>query len=145
MSANAGTLAHAAWKPRVNPWLIAFVVSLAAFMEVLDTSIANVALPHIAGNLGASSDESTWVLTSYLVSNAIVLPITGWLVSVMGRKRFFLICICLFTMSSLFCGIAPSLPILLLSRVIQGAGGGDRKSTRLNSSHQCLSRMPSSA
>src|ERR1700689_1473605 len=93
-------------------------------MEVLDTSIANVALPHIAGNLGASSDESTWVLTSYLVSNAIVLPITGWLVSVMGRKRFFLICISLFTVSSLFCGIAPSLPILLLSRVIQGAGGG---------------------
>jgi DHA2 family multidrug resistance protein len=116
--------ADAAWKPRVNPWLIAFVVSLAAFMEVLDTSIANVALPHIAGNLGASSDESTWVLTSYLVSNAIVLPITGWLVSVMGRKRFFLICISLFTVSSLFCGIAPSLPILLLSRVIQGAGGG---------------------
>ena len=116
--------ANAAWKPRVNPWLIAFVVSLAAFMEVLDTSIANVALPHIAGNLGASSDESTWVLTSYLVSNAIVLPITGWLVSVIGRKRFFLICISLFTVSSLFCGIAPSLPILLLSRVIQGAGGG---------------------
>jgi DHA2 family multidrug resistance protein len=124
VSANAGALAHAVWKPRVNPWLIAFVVSLAAFMEVLDTSIANVALPHIAGNLGASSDESTWVLTSYLVSNAIVLPITGWLVSVMGRKRFFLICISLFTVSSLFCGIAPSLAILLLSRVIQGAGGG---------------------
>ena len=93
-------------------------------MEVLDTSIANVALPHIAGNLGASSDESTWVLTSYLVSNAIVLPISGWLVSLLGRKRFFLICIALFTASSLFCGIAPSLPILLLSRVIQGAGGG---------------------
>src|SRR6202051_4216767 len=109
---------------KVNPWLIAVVVSLAAFMEVLDTSIANVALPHIAGNLGASSDESTWVLTSYLVSNAIVLPITGWLVSLMGRKRFFLICISLFTVSSLFCGIAPSLAILLLSRVIQGAGGG---------------------
>ncbi|MCU1260471.1 MAG: drug resistance transporter, EmrB/QacA subfamily, partial [Bryobacterales bacterium] len=124
MSANAGTLAHVAWKPGVNPWLIAFVVSLAAFMEVLDTSIANVALPHIGGNLGASSDESTWVLTSYLVSNAIVLPITGWLVSVMGRKRFFLICISLFTVSSLFCGIAPSLAILLISRVIQGAGGG---------------------
>src|ERR1700687_2762362 len=116
--------AVSAWKPKANPWLIAFVVSLAAFMEVLDTSIANVALPHIAGNLGASSDESTWVLPSYLVSNAIVLPITGWLVSVMGRKRFFLICICLFTVSSLFCGIAPSLAILQLSRVIQGAGGG---------------------
>src|SRR6202041_86686 len=81
-------------------------------------------LPHIAGSMGASSDESTWVLTSYLVSNAIVLPITGWLVLVMGRKRFFLICISLFTVSSLFCGIAPSLGILLLSRVIQGAGGG---------------------
>ena len=100
------------------------MVSLAAFMEVLDTSIANVALPHIAGNMGASSDESTWVLTSYLVSNAIVLPITGWLVSLLGRRRFFLICISLFTVSSLFCGIAPTLGILLLSRVVQGAGGG---------------------
>ncbi|MGC2620634.1 MAG: DHA2 family efflux MFS transporter permease subunit [Acidobacteriaceae bacterium] len=113
-----------AWLPKANPWLIAFVVSLAAFMEVLDTSIANVALPHIAGNLGASSDESTWVLTSYLVSNAIVLPLTGWLVSLTGRKKFFLICIALFTVSSLFCGIAPTLPILLLARVIQGVGGG---------------------
>src|ERR1700723_2423991 len=112
------------WKPKANPWLIAFVVSLAAFMEVLDTSIANVALPHIAGSMGASSDESTWVLTSYLVSNAIILPITGWLVSLIGRKRFFLICISLFTVSSLFCGIAPTLGILLLSRVIQGVGGG---------------------
>ena len=118
------------WKPRYNPWLIAVVVAMAAFMEVLDTSIANVALPHIAGNLGASQDQSTWVLTSYLVSNAIVLPITGWLTSIMGRKRFFLICIVLFTLSSLLCGIAPSL---------------DRKSTRLNSSHYSSSRMPSSA
>src|ERR1700734_3102684 len=126
MSAAASTLTQAdhEWKPKANPWLIAFVVSLAAFMEVLDTSIANVALPHIAGNLGASSEESTWVLTSYLVSNAIVLPITGWLVSLMGRKRFFLICITLFTVSSLLCGIAPTLAILLISRVIQGAGGG---------------------
>jgi MFS transporter, DHA2 family, multidrug resistance protein len=113
-----------AWTPKANPWLIACVVSLAAFMEVLDTSIANVALPHIAGNLGASSDESTWVLTSYLVSNAIVLPITGWLVSLVGRKRFFLLCISLFTASSLLCGIAPTLPFLLLARVIQGIGGG---------------------
>ncbi|HEY1216050.1 MAG TPA: DHA2 family efflux MFS transporter permease subunit, partial [Bryobacteraceae bacterium] len=124
----SATLSHplpiATWKPKANPWLIAFVVSLAAFMEVLDTSIANVALPHIAGNMGASSDESTWVLTSYPVSNAIVLPITGCLVSLFGRKRFFLICVSLFTLSSLFCGIAPSLPILLISRVIQGAGGG---------------------
>jgi DHA2 family multidrug resistance protein len=114
----------AVWTPKANPWLIACVVSLAAFMEVLDTSIANVALPHIAGNLGASSDESTWVLTSYLVSNAIVLPITGWLVSLMGRKKFFLICITVFTVSSLLCGIAPTLPFLLLARVIQGIGGG---------------------
>ena len=115
---------QAIWKPKANPWLIAFVVSLAAFMEVLDTSIANVALPHIAGNLSASSEESTWVLTSYLVSNAIVLPISGWLVSLFGRKRFFLICITLFTASSLLCGIAPTLGILLASRVIQGVGGG---------------------
>ncbi len=130
---NAGKTASSApsqsepgstWKPKANPWLIAFVVSLAAFMEVLDTSIANVALPHIAGNLGASSDESTWVLTSYLVSNAIILPISGWLVSLLGRKQFFIICLALFTLSSLLCGIAPTLPILLIARVIQGAGGG---------------------
>ena len=113
-----------AWKPKANPWLIAFVVSLAAFMEVLDTSIANVALPHIAGNMGATSEEGTWVLTSYLVSNAIVLPITGWLTSLVGRKRFFLMCLALFTFSSLLCGVAPTLAILLISRVIQGAGGG---------------------
>ena len=111
MSAAAGTLTQEDhdWKPKANPWLIAFVVSLAAFMEVLDTSIANVALPHIAGNLGASQDQSTWVLTSYLVSNAIVLPISGWLVSIFGRKRFFMTCIVIFTISSLACGIAPSL------------------------------------
>src|ERR1700749_2917090 len=112
------------WKPKTNPWLIAFVVSIAAFMEVLDTSIANVALPHIAGNLGASQDQSTWVLTSYLVSNAIVLPISGWLVSIFGRKRFFMTCIVIFTISSLLCGIAPGLGILLISRVVQGGGGG---------------------
>ncbi|HUA87171.1 MAG TPA: DHA2 family efflux MFS transporter permease subunit [Bryobacteraceae bacterium] len=112
------------WQPRFNPWVIAVVVAMAAFMEVLDTSIANVALPHIAGNLGASNDESTWVLTSYLVSNAIVLPITGWLSGLFGRKRFFLLCIFLFTLSSLFCGAAPSLATLILCRVIQGAGGG---------------------
>src|SRR6202521_5762096 len=112
------------WRPAANPWLIAVTVSLAAFMEVLDTAIANVALPHIAGNLGASNDQSTWVLTSYLVANAIVLPITGWLVSLFGRKRFFMTCMVIFTASSLFCGIAPSLGFLLLFRVIQGAGGG---------------------
>jgi MFS transporter, DHA2 family, multidrug resistance protein len=100
------------------------VVALAAFMEVLDTSIANVALPHMAGNLGASNDESTWVLTSYLVSNAIVLPISGWIAGRFGRKRFFLACIVLFTLSSLLCGAAPSLGMLIVFRVIQGAGGG---------------------
>src|SRR5882724_10123436 len=89
--------APAAWKPKFNPWLIGMVVALAAFMEVLDTDIANVALPHIAGSLGASNNESTWVLTSYLVSNAIVLPISGFLVSWLGRKRFFLTCIVFFT------------------------------------------------
>ncbi len=116
--------ANANWKPRVNPWLIAGTVALAAFMEVLDTSIANVALPHIAGNLGASEDQGTWVLTSYLVSNAIVLPAGAWASSVIGRKTFFLSCITLFVIASFACGIAPSLPILLLARVIQGIGGG---------------------
>ncbi len=120
----APAIAEGPWKPKFNPWLIAIVVALAAFMEVLDTSIANVALPHMAGNLGASNDESTWVLTSYLVSNAIVLPISGWLASLFGRKRFFLVCILLFTLSSLFCGAAPSLAILIICRVIQGVGGG---------------------
>ncbi len=99
-------------------------VALAAFMEVLDTSIANVALPHIAGNLGASEDQGTWVLTSYLVSNAIVLPAGAWASSVIGRKNFFLSCITLFTVASFLCGISPSLPILLLARIIQGMGGG---------------------
>ena len=112
------------WKPRYNPWLIAMVVALAAFMEVLDTSIANVALPHIAGDLGSSRDESTWVLTTYLVANAVVLPISGWLSSLMGRKRFFMICIALFTLASLLCGAAPTLPLLLASLALQGAGGG---------------------
>ena len=112
------------WQPTHNPWLIAVVVALAAFMEVLDTSIANVALPYMAGNLGASNDESTWVLTSYLVSNAIVLPISGWLAGTFGRKRFFMMCLTIFTVSSLLCGIAPSLELLLLFRVLQGVGGG---------------------
>lgn len=112
------------WRPRVNPWIIAATVALAAFMEVLDTSIANVALPHIAGSLGASQDESTWVLTAYLVANAVVLPMGGWAASVIGRKNFFMLCIVIFTISSFLCGIAPSLPLLLLSRVVQGAGGG---------------------
>ena len=122
--AGSGSSAEDVWQPKGNPWIIAVAVSLAAFMEVLDTSIANVALPHIAGNLGASNDESTWVLTSYLVSNAIVLPISGWLVGWLGRKRFFLTCIVFFTVSSFLCGIAPSLGLLLLFRVLQGAFGG---------------------
>jgi DHA2 family multidrug resistance protein len=114
----------ARWKPRANPWLIAMTVALAAFMEVLDTSIANVALPHIAGTLGASTDQGTWVLTSYLVSNAIVLPIGAWASSVMGRRNFFLFCIVIFTVASFLCGAAPTLPMLLVFRVLQGAGGG---------------------
>ena len=113
-----------AWKPRVNPWLIAMTVALAAFMEVLDTSIANVALPHIAGTLGASTNEGTWVLTSYLVANAIVLPLGGWASSLMGRRNFFVFCIIVFTVASFLCGAAPTLPMLLLFRIIQGAGGG---------------------
>ena len=112
------------WEPKFNPWLIAVVVAMAAFMEVLDTSIANVALPHIAGDLGASNDQSTWVLTSYLVSNAIVLPISGWLASLFGRKRFFMLCIVLFTVSSVLCGSAPSLALLIVFRALQGVGGG---------------------
>ena len=112
------------WRPAFNPWLIAVIVALAAFMEVLDTSIANVALPYMAGNLGVSNDQSTWVLTSYLVSNAIVLPISGWLVTVVGRKRLFMVCLFIFTVSSLFCGIAPSLGALIFFRILQGAGGG---------------------
>ena len=123
-AAGSGLSSEDIWQPKGNPWIIAAAVSLAAFMEVLDTSIANVALPHIAGNLGASNDESTWVLTSYLVSNAIVLPISGWLVGWLGRKRFFLTCIVFFTVSSLLCGIAPNLGLLLLFRILQGAFGG---------------------
>ena len=126
MSAGSLTLPQeqAVWQPKFNPWLIAAVVSTAAFMEVLDTSIANVALPYMAGNLGASNDESTWVLTSYLVSNAIVLPISGWFAVRFGRKQFFMACLAVFTVSSLLCGMAPSLGFLLLFRVMQGAGGG---------------------
>src|SRR3954469_2980166 len=104
--------------PGINPWLISMVVMLSTFMEVLDTSIANVSLPHIAGNLSATQDESTWVLTSYLVSNAIVLPISGWLATRIGRKRFYMSCVFLFTASSFLCGIAPSLPLLIVFRVL---------------------------
>jgi len=112
------------WKPKHNPWAIALTVTLATFMEVLDTSIANVSLPHIAGSLSASQDEATWVLTSYLVSNAIVLPASGYFATLIGRKRFYMICVAMFGISSLLCGLAPSLPLLLLFRVLQGIGGG---------------------
>ena len=121
---NPNPVEVTAWKPRVNPWLIAMTVALAAFMEVLDTSIANVALPHIAGTLGASTNEGTWVLTSYLVANAIVLPLGGWASSLMGRRNFFVFCITVFTIASFLCGAAPTLPMLLVFRIIQGAGGG---------------------
>jgi DHA2 family multidrug resistance protein len=127
MSAAAVTLNNAnadAWRPAVNPWIIAITVTLATFMEVLDTSIANVALPHIAGSLSAGQDESTWVLTSYLVSNAIVLPLSGWLSSIVGRKNFYMGCVALFTVSSFLCGLAPNLAVLIICRVLQGAGGG---------------------
>jgi DHA2 family multidrug resistance protein len=112
------------WKPKHNPWAIALTVTLATFMEVLDTSIANVALPHIAGSVGASQDEATWVLTSYLVSSAVILPISGWLSDRFGRKRFYLSCVVMFTACSMLCGLAPTLPFLIIARVLQGLGGG---------------------
>src|SRR5271156_6474822 len=116
--------AEGQWTPRHNRWAIALTVTLATFMEVLDTSMANVALPHIAGGLGASQDEATWVLTSYLVSNAIILPASAYLTSFVGRKRFYMICVVLFGLSSALCGLAPSLPLLIFFRVLQGVGGG---------------------
>src|SRR5437870_7608652 len=124
MGSAAITLDQDIWRPKYNPWLIAVVVALAAFMAVIDTSIANVTLPYMAGNLEASNDQRTWVLTSYLVSNAIILPISGWLAGAVGRKRFFMACLGIFTVSSLLCGLAPSLGFLLLFRVLQGVGGG---------------------
>src|SRR5437763_8427278 len=120
----ANVTTPAPWRPSSNPWLIALSVMLATFMEVLDTSIASVALPYIAGSVSASNDEATWVLTSYLVANAIVLPASSWLSLRFGRKRFLLVCIIIFTISSFLCGAAPNLFVLLLARAIQGAGGG---------------------
>jgi len=114
----------AAERSAVNPWIIAITVTLATFMELLDTAIANVSLPHIAGGLAVSYDESTWVLTSYLVSNAVVLPLSAWLSRVFGRKRYYMLCVVLFTLSSLLCGLAPSLGLLIFFRVLQGVGGG---------------------
>src|ERR1019366_1270643 len=115
--------------PLINPWVVAMTVTLATFMEVLDSSIANVALPHIAGSLGASSEESTWVITSYLVSSAIVLPMSGWLSNVIGRKRFYMGCVAIFTLSSLLCSVATSLPMLIVFRILQGVGGGGLQPT----------------
>jgi DHA2 family multidrug resistance protein len=117
-------VASSDWKPSANPWLIAISVMLATFMEVLDTSIAAVALPYIAGSVSATNDEATWVLTSYLVANAVVLPASSWFALKFGRRRFLITCIVIFTASSLLCGAAPSLPVLLLARAVQGAGGG---------------------
>ena len=114
----------ATWKPRFNPWIIAFTVTLATFMEALDSSIANVALPHIAGSLGASYNEATWILTSYLVSNAIILPISGWIANRIGRKRFYMSCVVAFTIVSFCCGLASSLAMLVVFRIVQGAAGG---------------------
>ena len=113
---------QAAWTPKYNPWAVALTVTLATFMEVLDTSIANVSLPHIAGNLSVSEEEATWVLTSYLVSNAIILPISAWFSRLIGRKRFYMTCVALFTVSSFLCGLAPNLGVLVVCRVMQGVG-----------------------
>ncbi|HTT75362.1 MAG TPA: DHA2 family efflux MFS transporter permease subunit [Candidatus Binataceae bacterium] len=124
MGAAAGNIGQPSAKPRANPWIIAAVVSLAAFMEVLDTSIANVALPYMAGGLAVSVDNASWVLTSYLVANAAVLPISGWLSIRFGRKRYYLASVVIFTVSSFLCGMAPSLGMLILFRILQGAGGG---------------------
>src|SRR5436189_5490574 len=112
------------WVPSFNPWLIAISVMLATVMEVLDTSVANVALPHIAGNLSATPEEATWVLTSYLISNAIILPATSWIGKYIGRKRFLIICIIIFTVASALCGAAPNLEILIVARILQGLAGG---------------------
>src|ERR1035437_4248513 len=112
------------WKASANPWAIAVSVMTATFMVVLDSSVANVALPHIAGSLSASTDASTWVLTSYLVSNAIMLPAAGWITRRIGRKRLFMLSIMVFTGASLLCGVAINLPMLILARILQGFGGG---------------------
>ena len=124
MTPSAAAQTHGVWQPRHNPWLIAVVVTMATFMEVLDTTITNVALPHIAGSLAAGYDESTWVLTSYMVANAIILPTSAWLSALLGRKRFYMGCVLLFTLSSLACGLAPTLPSLVFFRVLQGLAGG---------------------
>jgi MFS transporter, DHA2 family, multidrug resistance protein len=127
---SAGAAKQGGWTPersvagKRNPWTIIAVISIATFMVVLDTSIANVALGHIAGSLSASYDEATWVITSFLIANAIIIPISGWLADAMGRKRYYMISVALFTVSSLLCGLAPNLPMLIIARILQGIGGG---------------------
>lgn len=116
--------ASSLWQPRHNPWFVAISVILPTFMEVLDTTIVTVSLNHMAGSLSSTSEEATWVVTSYLISNAIILPASGWLSSIFGRKRFLMTCVTIFTVSSFFCGFATSLPMLIAARVVQGAGGG---------------------
>jgi DHA2 family multidrug resistance protein len=136
------------WHPSGNPWLVAVVVTLTAFMEVLDTTIVNVALPHIAGSMASSEDEATWTLTSYLVANRIVLVISGYLGRLLGRKRYFLICIAMFTICSLLCGFAQSLPALVVFRCRQGffGGGSSRPSRRsfsiLSNPHSAPAPLP---
>jgi len=121
--AGRGTLSRSAAGDH-NPWLIAIVVSIATFMLVLDTSIANVALLNIAGDLAAGVDEATWILTTYLVANAIIIPVSGWLASVIGRKRYYMMCVAGFTVSSLMCGLAWNLQSLIFFRILQGLSGG---------------------
>jgi DHA2 family multidrug resistance protein len=120
----AAPAVSAPWRPSINPWVVAMTVTLATFMEVLDSSIANVALPHIAGGLGATQDEATWVLTSYLVANAVILPAGAYMTTFIGRKKFYMICVALFGISSAWCGLAPTLPMLVFFRILQGVGGG---------------------
>ena len=115
---------HAAFHPRANPWLIAVVVTMAPFMEILDTTIVNVSLPHIAGSMSASYDDATWTLTSYLVANGIVVPISGWFGRLLGRKQYFLLCVAMFTACSFLCGIATNLSQLVVFRLLQGFFGG---------------------
>lgn len=122
--APAKAIVEAPWRPRINPWVVAMTVTLATFMESLDSSIANVALPHIAGGLGATQDEATWVITAYLVANAVILPAGAYMTTFIGRKKFYMICVALFGISSAMCGLAPTLPLLVFCRVLQGVGGG---------------------
>src|SRR6201982_538787 len=119
-----GRISEDGMKRDINPWFIAVTVTLATFMELLDTAVANVSLPNIAGGMATSYDESTWVLTSYLIANAVVLPLSAWLSRVFGRKNYYMGCVALFTISSLLCGLAPSLGLLILLRVLQGIAGG---------------------